>query len=72
MARTRGAVLLEQWRDGRTKRLAATRIGVHESVYNRLESGDRKPTYEQAQAIEDATGVPMRAWAEKAPRRGRA
>ena len=69
MARASGIELLKWWRGTRTKRAAADRIGLHESVYNRIENGRRKPTYDQARAIEDATGVPMRAWSDETRKR---
>jgi transcriptional regulator with XRE-family HTH domain len=71
--RTEGQRLLRRYLDaeGLTQRALAERVARSEPTVSLWLSGENLPDVESAVAIEDATGVPARAWAEK-PRRGRA
>jgi transcriptional regulator with XRE-family HTH domain len=59
-----GASLLKDWMGRRrlNQAEAAQELGFHESFMSMLVNGHRAPSLDNALLIEEATGIPVKAW----------
>jgi transcriptional regulator with XRE-family HTH domain len=61
MAHTRPYPSLKHWREahGYSQRVAAKRLGITQSAYSKLETGQRAPRKRLAKVIVEETCVPL-------------
>lgn len=61
----RGAVHLREWRGERTQAQACAALGgLDQSLYSKLERGERKPTRTLSVSIRQVTGTEVEWWDE--------